>query len=109
MVDGQASRDRCVRIGSVNDSYSQILYFFFFQAEDGIRDLIVTGVQTCALPILAVGKGQEVALHDGAGDPARLVVARRGRDRIPGLPWGRRVAVGPSGIRRGRGDRKSVV
>src|SRR5206468_9835734 len=29
----------------------KILYFFFFQAEDGIRDLIVTGVQTCALPI----------------------------------------------------------
>src|SRR5216683_4946729 len=28
-----------------------ILFFFFFQAEDGIRDLIVTGVQTCALPI----------------------------------------------------------
>src|SRR5205085_3502059 len=27
--------------------------FFFFQAEDGIRDLTVTGVQTCALPILA--------------------------------------------------------
>src|SRR2546430_9521135 len=26
---------------------------FFFQAEDGIRDLTVTGVQTCALPILA--------------------------------------------------------
>src|SRR5206468_4837166 len=29
------------------------LYCFFFQAEDGIRDLIVTGVQTCALPIWA--------------------------------------------------------
>src|SRR5256712_5699930 len=29
------------------------MYFFFFQAEDGIRDLIVTGVQTCALPIYA--------------------------------------------------------
>src|SRR5206468_4507493 len=29
-----------------------IVVFFFFQAEDGIRDLIVTGVQTCALPIL---------------------------------------------------------
>src|SRR2546421_8103520 len=28
-----------------------LLFFFFFQAEDGIRDLIVTGVQTCALPI----------------------------------------------------------
>src|SRR5256886_12666510 len=27
------------------------LLFFFFQAEDGIRDLTVTGVQTCALPI----------------------------------------------------------
>src|SRR5256886_8710992 len=27
--------------------------FFFFQAEDGIRDLTVTGVQTCALPIYA--------------------------------------------------------
>src|SRR2546421_958913 len=27
------------------------IFFFFFQAEDGIRDLIVTGVQTCALPI----------------------------------------------------------
>src|SRR5688572_32141699 len=28
-----------------------LFFFFFFQAEDGIRDLTVTGVQTCALPI----------------------------------------------------------
>src|SRR3712207_6906683 len=28
-----------------------VCYFFFFQAEDGIRDIGVTGVQTCALPI----------------------------------------------------------
>ena len=28
-------------------------FFFFFQAEDGIRDDLVTGVQTCALPILS--------------------------------------------------------
>src|SRR5437588_4677851 len=28
-----------------------VLFFFFFQAEDGIRDHCVTGVQTCALPI----------------------------------------------------------
>src|SRR5207247_4906959 len=28
--------------------------FFFFQAEDGIRDPLVTGVQTCALPILVL-------------------------------------------------------
>src|SRR6267378_5332368 len=29
----------------------KVVCFFFFQAEDGIRDLYVTGVQTCALPI----------------------------------------------------------
>src|SRR5260370_24245247 len=29
-----------------------VTYFFFFKAEDGIRDSSVTGVQTCALPIL---------------------------------------------------------
>ena len=28
-----------------------VVFFFFFQAEDGIRDDLVTGVQTCALPI----------------------------------------------------------
>src|SRR2546428_9932131 len=37
------------------------MYFFFFQAEDGIRDLIVTGVQTCALPISST--------RDGSGTP----------------------------------------
>src|SRR3712207_7748461 len=31
--------------------YMLIYFFFFFQAEDGIRDIGVTGVQTCALPI----------------------------------------------------------
>src|SRR4030066_672385 len=31
------------------------LFFFFFQAEDGIRDSSVTGVQTCALPIYSLG------------------------------------------------------
>src|SRR5688572_30950857 len=31
--------------------FSSVLFFFFFQAEDGIRALTVTGVQTCALPI----------------------------------------------------------
>src|SRR2546427_8619176 len=37
------------------------MIFFFFQAEDGIRDLTVTGVQTCALPISVdqVGVGDE--------------------------------------------------
>src|SRR5207244_8107904 len=31
-----------------------VMVFFFFQAEDGIRDDLVTGVQTCALPISSV-------------------------------------------------------
>src|SRR5439155_17210029 len=34
------------------DQYIFVIVFFFFQAEDGIRDGHVTGVQTCALPIL---------------------------------------------------------
>src|SRR5438105_15774925 len=33
------------------------LFFFFFQAEDGIRDPLVTGVQTCALPICGRNRG----------------------------------------------------
>src|SRR5258707_11734571 len=35
-------------------------FFFFFQAEDGIRDIGVTGVQTCALPILVGAAESEV-------------------------------------------------
>src|SRR5256885_8449313 len=31
-----------------------MMFFFFFQAEDGIRDYKVTGVQTCALPIYRI-------------------------------------------------------
>src|SRR5688572_31739004 len=34
-----------------NNDCRILLVYFFFQAEDGIRDLTVTGVQTCALPI----------------------------------------------------------
>src|SRR2546421_8091126 len=41
-----------------------LMVFFFFQAEDGIRDLIVTGVQTCALPICRIfpKQGNETVL-----------------------------------------------
>src|SRR2546430_9567408 len=44
-----------------------IWYFFFFQAEDGIRDLTVTGVQTCALPIFPrapLGPRDRFLAHD---------------------------------------------
>src|SRR5216683_7768792 len=48
--------------------------FFFFQAEDGIRDLIVTGVQTCALPILVLAGSFVLPAHasitSDAYDPA---------------------------------------
>src|SRR5256885_7113116 len=50
--------------------------FFFFQAEDGIRDYKVTGVQTCALPIspLDLARGDELVDHDlsAVGEVAEL-------------------------------------
>src|SRR3989475_1931171 len=45
---------------------------FFFQAEDGIRDLTVTGVQTCALPILIT---KILAAKRAAGSGASTVIA----------------------------------
>src|SRR2546430_3192124 len=64
------------------------LFFFFFQAEDGIRDLTVTGVQTCALPIsadaaTAAGDHRDLAVELHArepytrGDTIRVPVAPR--------------------------------
>src|SRR2546430_11772848 len=44
--------------------------FFFFQAEDGIRDLTVTGVQTCALPISFARSPRANARH---GQPSSAV------------------------------------
>src|SRR5438270_9415381 len=49
-------------------------FFFFFQAEDGIRDLTVTGVQTCALPISG-GEQQMCAIGRGLmGRPELLLI-----------------------------------
>ena len=39
------------------------VYYFFFQAEDGIRDKLVTGVQTCALPILSLNDFEKKSIH----------------------------------------------
>src|SRR5229473_5193268 len=38
----------------------EFFFFFFFQAEDGIRDKLVTGVQTCALPISTLPEMNEI-------------------------------------------------
>src|SRR5947208_479959 len=48
------------------------VFFFFFQAEDGIRDDLVTGVQTCALPIFGV----EVRASRAMLEPAAFGVLR---------------------------------
>src|SRR5256886_8993084 len=52
--------------------FTLMLFFFFFQAEDGIRDLTVTGVQTCALPISTFDSGDTTTLN-GDGTFARTV------------------------------------
>src|SRR2546430_7466657 len=43
---------------------SHVSVIFFFQAEDGIRDLTVTGVQTCALPIFRSCGSHSLPRHD---------------------------------------------
>src|SRR2546430_7103453 len=50
-----------------NDICDILYYFFFFQAEDGIRDLTVTGVQTCALPIAYLFVGVDPTASSTAG------------------------------------------
>src|SRR5438105_9515260 len=62
--------------------------FFFFQAEDGIRDPLVTGVQTCALPICSASRTKSRSNHQrrrlrwrarlGSGRAAQ----NRGGDRL---------------------------
>src|SRR5688572_17455039 len=70
---------------------------FFFQAEDGIRDLTVTGVQTCALPICdvaAIGAGEARGCAP-AGERASLTT-RRNRSRFECLQTG---SLGATGCR----------
>src|SRR2546425_6070963 len=54
-----------------------MMFFFFFQAEDGIRDKLVTGVQTCALPISA--SLDKVEMHC-AGSPAAQCISTLSSD-----------------------------
>src|SRR2546422_1227518 len=62
-------------------------FFFFFQAEDGIRDVAVTGVQTCALPIL----GHPATVHDDGATVDRHWVSHRGQ-MIQGSTPGRDIS-----------------
>src|SRR6266550_5557391 len=54
------------------------VFFFFFQAEDGIRDVAVTGVQTCALPICReIRKREEAEDFAARGGRTELVAQNR--------------------------------
>src|SRR5699024_11524462 len=66
------------------------LTFFFFQAEDGIRDRNVTGVQTCALPISDGGVGAVAAASGAPSGPGSEEEAEQGgHDRArPGQQQG---------------------
>src|SRR5699024_11234614 len=52
------------------------LFLFFFQAEDGIRDRNVTGVQTCALPIFPVVRDRRVLEPSGLAEGEPLVIGK---------------------------------
>src|SRR5256885_7196918 len=58
-------------------------WFFFFQAEDGIRDYKVTGVQTCALPIYsrAIGPLHRTTIVGRGADIKRWISAIETRDQ----------------------------
>src|SRR6266436_10091376 len=55
-------------------------FFFFFQAEDGIRDVAVTGVQTCALPISLADAGVERAAQKLGEEGVEAAIAATAKD-----------------------------
>src|SRR5699024_11928864 len=57
-----------------------LFFVFFFQAEDGIRDRNVTGVQTCALPILDLEMLADPNRFLAGG--GRVLLARRGQEIV---------------------------
>src|SRR6266566_1696558 len=76
-----------------------LLFFFFCQAEDGIRDYKVTGVQTCALP-LAVVLAARLRMADAIAHAARATgLARAPQKARPPVRVAGRVAVRPPAVR----------
>src|SRR6266496_685660 len=74
--------------------------FFFFQAEDGIRDLYVTGVQTCALPISCrlthvIGRG--VPIRSGDAHARIPPVPESGSKMVDAHPIERAIALEAAG------------
>src|SRR5256885_5038614 len=71
-------------VGGVGAGLASCFGYFFFQAEDGIRDYKVTGVQTCALPILPGLSGYEVGrrlrAEPALGETLLVAVTGHGRE-----------------------------
>src|SRR2546422_1585061 len=65
--------------------FLKFVYVFFFQAEDGIRDVAVTGVQTCALPIYLPAWRTDPA-DDAGFSPAALLPLCLCRKSVSGEP-----------------------
>src|SRR5690606_39829016 len=63
------------------------LAFFFFQAEDGIRDFHVTGVQTCALPILSPASPMPLSRTLTTTSPHASSSAASSSMRLPGSEY----------------------
>src|SRR5256885_7039436 len=73
---------RWTRILIIRLLVNSSINILFFQAEDGIRDYKVTGVQTCALPIF--GRRQQIACADDGGSRAKRLLAREdAASRLP--------------------------
>src|SRR5690606_40165988 len=66
------------------------VFIFFFQAEDGIRDFHVTGVQTCALPISTTWEVHDRLVEPFEGGYAAYVLQRVERDRIAAVTENKR-------------------
>src|SRR5688572_8948117 len=62
-------------------------FFFFFQAEDGIRDLTVTGVQTCALPICITVAEVTFSNSISVSEHVVMMILSLVRNYIPSYQW----------------------
>src|SRR5687767_5328168 len=71
----RSARHRGVSVSARADDRLSLSLLFFFQAEDGIRDKLVTGVQTCALPIFDVQAALVRLVDDDARVLAQLAIA----------------------------------
>src|SRR2546430_3426738 len=104
---------RRIFYGDIDFKRCSVYVIFFFQAEDGIRDLTVTGVQTCALPIIVLallGCGAEPGAQSSSPPAGQDTVLIAGRALYvqsgfnvnlfaEGLGGVRSLALGPGGAR----------